>query len=159
MAAKYIVQKRTASGLETVAELPVLEDGKIDLSWLPVVGSMGSAIIESGSNANGYYTKFADGMLVCWNKPQSPTLGSYTIANASGNRYYSDLIQITPPSAFVNGCCATGSIWLAAGSSNGVSADISGHGSGNIYVRLWSNTAKNTATEYYVHYIAIGRWK
>lgn len=63
---KYIIQRRTASGLETVAELPALENGKINLSWLPVVGNMGSAIIEHGSNANGEYVRWADGTQVCW---------------------------------------------------------------------------------------------
>ena len=65
MADKYIIQRRTASGLENVAELPALESGKIDLSWLPVVGSMGSAIIERGSNANGEYIRWTDGTQVC----------------------------------------------------------------------------------------------
>lgn len=62
---KYIIQRRTASGLENVAELPALENGKINLSWLPVVGAMGSAIIERGSNANGEYIRWADGTQVC----------------------------------------------------------------------------------------------
>ena len=62
---KYIIQRRTASGLENVAELPALENGKVDLSWLPVVGAMGSAIIERGSNANGEYVRWADGTQVC----------------------------------------------------------------------------------------------
>ena len=72
---KYIIQRRTASGLETVAELPALESGKIDLSWLPVVGAMGSAIIERGSNANGEYIRWADGTQVCIIH-QSPRIGS-----------------------------------------------------------------------------------
>ena len=62
---KYIIQRRTASGLETVAELPALENSKVDMSWLPVVGAMGSAIIERGSNANGEYIRWADGTQVC----------------------------------------------------------------------------------------------
>mgnify|MGYP001421815176 CR=1 FL=1 len=65
MPEKYLVQQRTAAGLETIAELPVLENGKVDISWLPVVGTMGSAIIERGSNANGEYVKFADGTMIC----------------------------------------------------------------------------------------------
>ena len=65
MANKYIIQRRTASGLETVAEVPAIENGKVDLSWLPVVGAMGSAIIERGSNANGEYIRWADGTQIC----------------------------------------------------------------------------------------------
>lgn len=63
---KYIIQRRTASGLETVAELPALENGKIDMSWLPVVGESGAAIIARGSNANGEWVRWADGTQVCW---------------------------------------------------------------------------------------------
>lgn len=66
MPEKYLVQRRTASGLETVAELPMLDGDKIDISLLPVVGTIGSAIIERGSNANGEYVKFADGTMHCW---------------------------------------------------------------------------------------------
>ena len=48
------VQQRTSSGLTNVGQFPQ-----------SIVGSMGSAIIESGSNANGNYVKFADGTLIC----------------------------------------------------------------------------------------------
>ena len=65
MPEKYLVQRRTASGLETVAELPMLAGDKIDISLLPVVGTMGSAVIESGENANGRYIKWADGTMIC----------------------------------------------------------------------------------------------
>ena len=49
------VQQRTASGLTNVGQFPQ-----------SIVGSMGSAIIESGSNANGNYVKFADGTQLCF---------------------------------------------------------------------------------------------
>lgn len=51
------VQQRTASGLTNVGQFPQ-----------SIVGSMGSAIIESGSNANGDYVKLADGTLICYNR-------------------------------------------------------------------------------------------
>ena len=50
----YNVQQRTSSGLSDIGQFPA-----------EIVGSMGSAIIESGSNANGNYVKFADGTLIC----------------------------------------------------------------------------------------------
>ena len=65
MADKYVIQRRTASGLENVAELPALENGKVDLSWLPVVGESGAAIIARGSNANGEWVRWADGTQIC----------------------------------------------------------------------------------------------
>ena len=65
MPEKYLVQRRTATGLETVAELPMLAGDKIDIAWLPVVGSIDAAIIERGSNANGIWIKLADGTMIC----------------------------------------------------------------------------------------------
>ena len=53
----YNVQQRTSSGLSDIGQFPA-----------KIVGSMGSAIIESGSNANGNYVKFADGTLICWQR-------------------------------------------------------------------------------------------
>lgn len=66
MPSKYVLQQRGASGLETKAEVPALENGKIDMSWLPVVGESGAAIIARGSNANGEWIRWADGTQVCW---------------------------------------------------------------------------------------------
>lgn len=66
MADKYLVQMRTATGIETIAELPVLEKGKVDISWLPVVGFSGSAVISEGSNANGRWIRWADGLQICF---------------------------------------------------------------------------------------------
>lgn len=65
MPSKYVLQQRGASGLNTVAEIPALENGKIDMSWLPVVGESGAAIIARGSNANGEWVRWEDGTQVC----------------------------------------------------------------------------------------------
>ena len=51
----FNVQQRTSSGLSDIGQFPA-----------EIVGSMGSAVIESGSNANGNYVKFADGTLICY---------------------------------------------------------------------------------------------
>ena len=53
----FNVQQRTSSGLSDIGQFPA-----------EIVGSMGSAVIESGSNANGNYVKFADGTQVCFSK-------------------------------------------------------------------------------------------
>ena len=65
MAKRLVRYKRENGQLVKIAETPVLENGKVDISWLPVVGTMGSAVIERGSNANGEYVKFADGTMIC----------------------------------------------------------------------------------------------
>lgn len=68
MPEKYLVQRRTADGLETVAELPMLDGGKIDISSLPVVGAIGAAIIAEGTNTNGYWIRLANGLRLCFKK-------------------------------------------------------------------------------------------
>lgn len=65
MAKRLVRYKRENGQLVKIAETPVLENGKVDISWLPVVGTMGSAVIERGSNANGEYIKWADGTMIC----------------------------------------------------------------------------------------------
>ena len=65
MVKRLVRYKRESGALVKMAETPVLEGGKVDIGWLPVVGLMGSAIIERGNNANGEYIKWADGTMVC----------------------------------------------------------------------------------------------
>ena len=70
MCAKKVVRYKNVNGaLVRQFESPPLVDGLIDIAQLPVVGTMGSAVIESGSNANGSYIKFADGTMVCYCSP------------------------------------------------------------------------------------------
>lgn len=65
MAKRLVRYKRENGQLIKIAETPVIENGKVDIGWLPVVGTMGSAVVERGSNANGEYVKFADGTMIC----------------------------------------------------------------------------------------------
>ena len=65
MAKRLVRYKRENGQLVKIAETPVLENGKVDISWLPIVGTMESAVIECGSNANGEYIKWADGTMIC----------------------------------------------------------------------------------------------
>ena len=92
MPSKYVLQQRGASGLENKAEIPALENGKIDMSWLPVVGESGAAIIARGSNANGEWVRWEDGTQVCW----IPTLTAQ-----AENSVYVALVW-TFPAAFLN---------------------------------------------------------
>ena len=65
MAKRLVRYKRESGALVKMAETPVLEGGKVDIGWLPVVGAEGSAIISEGENANGRWVKWADGTMVC----------------------------------------------------------------------------------------------
>lgn len=149
MADKYIVQRRTASGLEVVAELPCLEDGKVDLSWLPVVGMMGSAIIERGSNANGEYVKFADGTMWC----MIETLRTIDIIYQNV-LYRSETVSFTFPCTFmavpiISVMCSenSGNTWCAVGN-----VTVS-----SMWFRAYAESSKNAACTVYI--FAIGRWK
>lgn len=169
MADKYIVQRRTASGLEVVAELPVLEDGKIDLSWLPVVGTMGSAIIESGENANGRYTKFANGMMIC------ESTVSLTGLNVLPDREIWNTNRYVPPAVFVgekrvsvtsvnsvnNATAGLNSQFIGIVASSGVLYLYNTGGSYNydhpgVAVR---NGGPYNITSASIQVVAIGRWK
>ena len=143
---KYIIQRRTASGLETVAEVPALESGKIDLSWLPVVGSMGSAIIERGSNANGMYIRWADGTQVCMNHA--------TAAIPAGNTSYVHGYT-TYPAAFVSTPCTV----VSPARSEITNIILYSMSSDKFMLRIYLNSAQDTAFDAAFHYIAIGRWK
>lgn len=66
MAKKVVRYKRINGALVKQFESPALVNGLVDIGQLPVVGSIGAAIIERGSNANGEYVKFADGTMHCW---------------------------------------------------------------------------------------------
>lgn len=65
MAKRLVRYRRENGALVKIAELPMLENGKVDISQLPVVGTDGAAIISEGSNANGSWVRFANGTQIC----------------------------------------------------------------------------------------------
>lgn len=63
MAKKLVRYKNVNGALVKQYEYPALIDGFVDISQMPIVGAMGSAVIESGENANGRWVKWADGTI------------------------------------------------------------------------------------------------
>ena len=63
----YSVARNVLGALGPKVKVPVLDSElKIPAECLRIVGALASgAIIESGSNANGYYVKLADGTMFC----------------------------------------------------------------------------------------------
>ncbi len=59
--------KRTAAGLEEVLRTLLLDsENKVPADRLRIVGAIADgAIIEQGSNANGEYVRFANGLQIC----------------------------------------------------------------------------------------------
>ena len=148
---KYIIQRRTASGLETVVEVPALESGKIDLSWLPVVGSMGSAIIERGRNANGEYVRWADGTQVCTGDR------TLTVSTTLRESVYAMTVNsiIFPASFVVAPVCVLSSDYYDLNMTWANCHDVS---KGNFNMTIYTATQK-TNTQGTIRFLAIGRWK
>ena len=64
------ILKRGGSGLDALLRAVLLDsENKVPAERLRIVGALSDgAVIESGSNSNGYWLKLADGTLVCWNQ-------------------------------------------------------------------------------------------
>jgi len=109
------------------------------------------AIVEQGSNANGSYTKFADGTMIC----RGVSAGSVAANNAGGSVFHSTQVAFTFPVVFVGGvpCVSLNTItaagyycWAAVEGATTNSA-LAGR------VVSPSNTASA-----YLCFIAVGRW-
>lgn len=151
MPSKYVLQQRGASGLETKAEVPALENGKIDMSWLPVVGESGAAIIARGSNANGEWVRWEDGTQVCWG---SKTLTISTSLN--GNIYLMTVNSILFPASFISApVCVLSADY---DDLNLTWANCHAVFSGSFNMTIYT-TVQKTSTQGTIRFLAIGRWK
>jgi len=111
------------------------------------------SIIERGSNANGEYVKFADGLLIC-TRSENTTKGPFV---ANGNVFTVAMGPVAMPATFastprisieiVSG--GTHMTWPAGMGAAGVSAW------GGFY---FVDSIARAATSYNIHYLAIGRW-
>lgn len=142
------ISKRTASGLEEVLRTLLLDaDNKIPADRLRIVGALAEgAIIEQGSNANGEWTRYADGTQICYNRT--------TIIIPPGE---TDVREdtITYPASFME---------VPATSLTGARSEITkivlySMDSINFIPRITINSAKNETFLANFHYIAIGKWK
>ncbi len=118
----------------------------------PLVGLGG--VVDSGSNSNGSYVKYADGTMEC--SGISP--GSLATTTQGGAVFHSALVGFTFPIPFVGnvprimpGVLTTTNYYSWAAMEGNVSANLTGTA-----FRLVSPV--NNATGY-ICYLAIGRWK
>lgn len=131
----------------------VMSPWVLDIDSKSAVGAVGSgAVIETGSNANGTYTKFADGTQIC-----THVIGGIAPANPSSvpNIYRSNSILWTYPAAFVS------NVALSHGEIGGIGLCWTGLGAVGVStssgsVCVYSMTQTGTVT---VGLTAIGRWK
>ncbi|MEW7854817.1 hypothetical protein AB2M95_02825 [Pseudomonas chlororaphis] len=112
-------------------------------------GAPTGAIMESGSNANGRYTKFANGTMIC-----EGSVANLTANNPFGGFYYSGTITIGYPMPFSSRARIFGSTSAQTGSFSW--ASYPANGSATIgYLNMMSPGQNATAT---MDWIAIGRW-
>lgn len=120
-----------------------------------------NSVVESGSNTNGYYIKYADGTMICWQREQ---FDNVQITNAQGNLYQSG--AITPknyPVAFVGEWPAVSrdiesSTWAVFGFGQHNTSGTSLTNPGSFTVFRGSSTGTGNVT-LVVRTIAIGKWK
>ena len=133
--------------------LTIDASGNVAFPSMPGFGT--SPIIESGSNANGEYTKFTDGTMIC-----SYTLPSaaYAVTTPSGSVYRTASIQPArayPASFITTPKCNS---WISGGG-------------GGRWICAETNATSTTWPSYYIlgsvssstnspiDFLAIGRWK
>lgn len=155
------------SGLSAVGSAAkiMMSDAAGSWSYEDLVGTVSQsggtptgAVIEKGSNANGYYTRFADGTQICWNRIEETSLA---VTTALGNVFTSgSLTAQTFPAAF--------------STTTGLVTHIFGHFAANIDGWVTSNGNPSTTaltvgvvravaavsrTETFRwRWIAVGRW-
>lgn len=114
----------------------------------------GAVIVESGSNANGSWTKFADGMMIC--NTMIKMAGSCTISR--GVFFVAPVEQWLYPAWFVGAPpsvtgSVVGGIYQAFYTSGNNEINVA---QCTFSVGYYENSSPNTAL---VSLIAIGRWK
>ncbi|WP_439821414.1 phage tail protein [Pseudomonas sp. HLG18] len=109
----------------------------------------GRNVVESGSNANGTWVRFADGTQFCWF-----TTGSIGASTVQGNCWISTPATWTYPAVFV-----TGSEPVVTGVTNSGNGVISLNGAPTTTSVSWSRVAfYNDATARASRMMAVGRW-
>ena len=113
----------------------------------------GDRLIESGSNANGHFERFASGLQIC--RFSDPT--ARTTSTGSGSIFVSAAQSYTFPAAFV-GDLTSLQVAFSARDSTGAACWCSGTWSltGASAVQVVSASSTATARP---AYIAVGRWK
>ena len=147
------ILKRGDNSLEALLRAVLLDsDNKVPAERLRIVGALADgAIIESGSNANGNYVRFADGMQWCW--------GSKTItltSNVVNNIHKMTYDGVVFPAAFTDSPACSVSVDWETQSYAWANCHRRHPGSFNLSVySIYAFTEKNIG----ISYLAIGKWK
>lgn len=106
---------------------------------------------NNGSNENGNYIKYANGIMICYGIKNS----TLNITNGYEGDYYTDTEVITFPIQFVAQPSISTSIW---NDSSLIGFNISAYTNSYFQGYVWKSQAKSNVP-INLHYIAIGRWK
>ena len=116
-----------------------------------VSGVPTGALMESGTNANGYYAKYADGALIC----RQVSGQSQPTDTAAGGLYYSSTTYtFTFPASFI---AVPAVVHQAINASNYLVWSASEGTRLISYFNVRTVSPSNTASSY-VSYVAVGRW-
>jgi hypothetical protein len=136
------------TGLSTAALRDIL--GTVSQSG----GVPTGAIVERGSNANGWWTRTADGLQICG---QSLDLTAMACATASGQVFISDNTIWMYPSGFTGGApMVWGSLSMSVEGMHGISLRNSTSTTCN--VRMFSSMSRAASVSKIAALIAVGRW-
>ena len=136
---------------ETIATWYSSDTSFYDFSENPLVSN--SIIVEQGSNENGEYIRWENGLQVCWG---SVDIGP--INAAFGNAYISAPARWDYPSLFSAHPSVSGVVMLKEGSA--LAAHISGDGV--MYTNrfhFYGTRSSSSSNDYIAYLLAIGRWK
>ncbi|ANZ45443.1 hypothetical protein [Cloacibacillus porcorum] len=151
MSKKLVRYKNVNGVLVKQFESPALVNGLVDIGQLPVVGSMGAAVIERGSNANGSWVKWSDGTMIC--------TGQVLVSFVGSDPY--KIVSATFPAVFTVVEARLSSAYISCGSGAVSTAIIGGNPTGtSLMISPARDTIFNTGVSNEpVTYLAVGRWK
>lgn len=111
-------------------------------------------VVESGSNTNGSYIKYADGTMICWGYfGQTFTEGQW------GSLWeYSLVSTVNFPAEFVGNISINANLVQGQDGGTGAISKINYNNSG-IFAMNVIRPTQYSSKLFYVSYIAIGKWK
>jgi len=126
-----------------------LQEDRVQINALvPLVGVGG--VVESGSNANGYYVKYADGTMICTFKSTTMTTSALIVSDV----YVSNAISWAYPAAFLTAPIVSFGAISAYAIIGFRAGEVSTTGAN--YITAYATTASATCN---LMLTAIGRWK
>ncbi len=118
------------------------------LKTLPIA-NLKAAIVSTGTNANGTYTKFADGTMIC----RGGSSGALSASNTSGAMYYSNQSNMTFPAAF--SAAPTVILSTTHGANDAFAGAVNSLTTSGFSAAIWSAQASSSAA---IQYVAQGKW-